>query len=124
MCGFAGHRVREPRPADVLERTGRAMIACVRHRGPDSDGLWVDSSGRVMMSFARLAIRDLSPEANQPMQSESGRYTIVYNGEIYNCDELRELIGRHAKSFRTHSDTEVLLACVEKLGLHRTLSAI
>jgi asparagine synthase (glutamine-hydrolysing) len=122
MCGFAGQRLREPMSADELENMGRLMISRVRHRGPDSDGLWIDSSGCTMMAFARLAIQDLSTDANQPMHSESGRYTVVYNGEIYNSGELRELIGRPVQSFRTHSDTEVLLACIEKLGLERTLA--
>ncbi len=60
--------------------------------------------------------------ADQPMHSESGRYTILYNGETYNADELRLRIGRGPETFRTHSDTEVLLACIEKLGLKETLS--
>lgn len=124
MCGFAGQRFSDPMSAGDLERSGRAMIACVRHRGPDAEGLWVEPSGLAVLTFARLAIQDLSPDANQPMQSESRRYTIAYNGEIYNPDELRDLIARPASSFRTHCDTEVLLACIERMGIEPTLAAI
>jgi asparagine synthase (glutamine-hydrolysing) len=100
------------------------MNACLRHRGPDSADTWVEPRGLGVLAFSRLAIQDLSPAANQPMHSESGRYVLVYNGEVYNADELRALIGRAPQSFRTHSDTEVLLACFEGLGLERTLQAV
>ncbi len=121
MCGFAGQRLREPAGEGRLERSAAAMIAALRHRGPDAEGRWIDPPRRTLLAFARLAIQDLSPAANQPMVSESGRFVIVYNGEIYNVDELRQLISRPASSFVTHSDTEVLLAVIEARGLERTL---
>lgn len=123
MCGFAGELRRAAISPAQLDAEVARMNARLRHRGPDSTGYWGDPSNVLALGFSRLAIQDLSPEANQPMTSESGRYVIVYNGEIYNADELRALIGRSPKSFRTHSDTEVLLACFEKLGLERTLQA-
>lgn len=122
MCGLAGQRLRDSAPPEKLERTARAMSAALRHRGPDADGCWIDPQRRTVLAFARLAIQDLSPAANQPMLSESGRYALVYNGEIYNCAELRLAIGRPATSFRTHSDTEVLLAAIEARGLHWALA--
>lgn len=121
MCGFAGLVGREQARTDLLENTVSRMNACIRHRGPDSEATWVDPSNRAAFAFSRLAIQDLSPLADQPMHSESGRYTILYNGEIYNTDELRLLIARGPETFRTHCDTEVLLACIEKLGLETTL---
>jgi asparagine synthase (glutamine-hydrolysing) len=100
------------------------MNGCLRHRGPDSEGYWTDPQGRGVLAFARLAIQDLSPSANQPMRSDSGRFQIVYNGEVYNAEELRDWLGRPANSFRTHGDTEVLLACFEKFGMEQTLPRV
>lgn len=122
MCGFAGLVSCDPTQPELLESTVSRMNACIRHRGPDSEATWVDSSCRAAFAFSRLAIQDLSPLADQPMHSESGRYTILYNGETYNADELRLRIGRGPETFRTHCDTEVLLACIERLGLEETLS--
>ncbi len=124
MCGFSGRLHRDPMPAEPLREVVRRMSSCLRHRGPDMEGYWTDPKGMLALGFSRLAIQDLSPAANQPMHSESGRFTIVYNGEIYNADELRRRIQRAPGSFRTHSDTEVLLACVESLGLEATLRAV
>ena len=123
MCGIAGRLHRHPMPAESLPELARRMNACLRHRGPDMEGYWADPEGLLALAFSRLAIQDLSPAANQPMRSESGRFTIVYNGEIYNAGELRQRIHRAPDSFRTHSDTEVLLACFETLGLEATLQA-
>ncbi len=124
MCGIAGFLRREPGRMDELECAARSMRAAMTHRGPDMSGMWAHPAGLGALAFARLSIQDLSPDANQPMHSESGRYALVFNGEVYNCDELRALIGRPANSFRTHSDTEVLLACIDKLGLEATLKRV
>jgi asparagine synthase (glutamine-hydrolysing) len=121
MCGIVGRQQRDPLPLGVLERLARRMNRCLRHRGPDSEGYWTDPHGRCGLGFSRLSIQDLSPAANQPMRSESGRYTLVYNGEVYNIAELRERLGRPLSSFRTHGDTEVLLACFERFGIEQTL---
>jgi asparagine synthase (glutamine-hydrolysing) len=124
MCGIAGRQLQDPVPPEMLERVARAMTRSIVHRGPDSDGCWVDPHGRCALGFRRLAIQDLSPLANQPMRSESGRYHIVYNGEVYNPEELREWLGRAPSSFRTHGDTEILLACFEKFGIEETLPRV
>ncbi len=124
MCGIAGSVQRDPIEKEQLRERGTRMRRALRHRGPDMEGLWVEPGGHAMLAFTRLAIQDLSPAANQPMCSEGGRFILVYNGEVYNCDELRERIGRPANTFRTHSDTEVLLACFEKLGIEATLRAV
>lgn len=85
----------------------------IRHRGPDGSGRWVAADGVAAMGHVRLSIIDLD-SGDQPMHSADGRFTIVYNGEIYNYLELREELG--ADTFRTHSDTEVVLRVFQKWG--------
>ena len=115
MCGFAGflftHRETDA-PRDVVAR----MAEQLRHRGPDDEGSWVDEAAGVALGFRRLSIIDLSADGRQPMISNSGRYVVVYNGEIYNFLDLREELTREGARFRGNSDTEVLLAAVEAWG--------
>ena len=108
MCGIAGVvSYGEAPPVD--ESRLRVLRDAQRHRGPDDEGLWISGDGRVGLAHRRLAIVDLSPLGHQPMASEDGRFTVVFNGEIYNFRALRgELEGR-GHVFRSHSDTEVLL---------------
>src|SRR5258708_23945594 len=88
MCGIAGFwrtkRGREE-PQEVLRRMGTALA----HRGPDDSGTFHDPNSGVGLAFRRLAILDLSPGGHQPMFSESGRYTIIFNVGIYNYEEIR-----------------------------------
>lgn len=116
MCGIAGVLWREPQPpqqsAEILELMKRAL----RHRGPDDNGLHVDGAGRFALLNTRLAIRDLSPAGHMPMRSPDGRICITYNGEIYNAEELREELRTLGYAFRTHSDTEVVLAGYQYWG--------
>ena len=93
----------------------------MRHRGPDSSGYW--SATGVGIVFQRLAIIDLSPSGNQPMANEDGRVQVVFNGEIYNFQQLRsELEWKHR--FRSHTDTEVLLHGYEEWGIEGLLQRI
>lgn len=135
MCGIAGFLNFKSSPDqshDLLAECATRMADAMVHRGPDDRGTWVDPSVGIGLGFRRLAIVDLSPAGHQPMVSSSGRYVIVFNGEIYNHLELRhELITvaeQHSSSlssssieFRGHSDTEVLLAGIEGWGLEATL---
>ena len=104
MCGFAGFYGKG---SYDRENVIDAMGEKIKHRGPDSDGVFVDEN--VAFSFRRLSIIDLTC-GDQPMVSQDNRYVMVFNGEIYNYKELREmLIKEHGCTFRTNSDTEVLL---------------
>jgi asparagine synthase (glutamine-hydrolysing) len=116
MCGIAGIWRRRGRDANV---TAQRMALRLVHRGPDDSGLWHDPAAGVALGFRRLSIIDTSPAGHQPMQSASGRFTIVFNGEVYNFESIRrELMeGGNAPPWRGHSDTEVLLAAFETWGL-------
>lgn len=123
MCGLAGLLTTRPREAGELARLAGAMAATLRHRGPDDAGTWVDGGAGVALGHRRLAILDLSPAGHQPMESASGRFVVAFNGELYNHLELRaelEVAGA-APAWRGHSDTETLLAAVERWGLAATL---
>jgi asparagine synthase (glutamine-hydrolysing) len=119
MCGIAGFWRGGPIAADAAA-VARRMAAALAHRGPDADDTWVDEYSGVALAHRRLSIIDLSPLGNQPMVSASGRFVIVFNGEVYNYGSLRkELAGRAGSGvpFRGHSDTEVMLAAIEVWGL-------
>jgi asparagine synthase (glutamine-hydrolysing) len=93
-----------------------AALHAIRHRGPDANGFFVDPTRTLAMGHARLAVIDVRPESNQPFWSECGRYCVVFNGEIYNYVELRQELERLGVSFRTASDTEVLLKALMHWG--------
>jgi asparagine synthase (glutamine-hydrolysing) len=120
MCGIAGLWEFRGGGVDALRERAVAMAGSQRHRGPDDDGVWVDAAAGVALSFRRLSIIDLSQAGAQPMTSASGRYTIAFNGEIYNFARLREELG--ARSLRGHSDTEVMLECIDAWGLERAVT--
>ncbi|MGH6944112.1 MAG: asparagine synthetase B family protein, partial [Geminicoccaceae bacterium] len=123
MCGLTGFWDAAERLSDAQLRTIVAdMALTLRHRGPDSGGLWIDPEARVALGHRRLAIIDLSPEGHQPMTSASGNLVIILNGEIYNFTTLRAELEAQGATFRGHSDTEVLLAAIERWGLDRALS--
>jgi asparagine synthase (glutamine-hydrolysing) len=116
MCGIAGLIVQHQSSTSPLEQ-GKRMMNSLTHRGPDSHGIWVNDREGLVLAHNRLAIQDLSERGHQPMWSQSGRYCIIFNGEIYNFKELaRELITSGCQ-FSGHSDTEVLLSAVEEWGL-------
>jgi asparagine synthase (glutamine-hydrolysing) len=117
MCGIAG--VWDFGGGTSHDRA-LAMATALSHRGPDDHGLWTDPNAGIALSFRRLSIIDLSPAGAQPMVSATGRYVIVFNGEVYNFQRLHEELGNIP--LRGHSDTEVLLACIERWGLERAVT--
>lgn len=122
MCGIAGFWVRRygiEQAKDILNKMG----GTIKHRGPNDMGQWYDEIEGIGLSHRRLSILDLSQAGHQPMQSISGKYVIVFNGEIYNHIDIRtelKSIGI-APSWRGHSDTETLLAAFEAWGIVNTL---
>ena len=113
MCGIFGFVADIPRAAERSQGELDTGLTRIRHRGPDGTGKWVSPSGQVGLGHVRLSIIDLETGA-QPMHSDDGRYTIIYNGEIYNYIELRHELG--AGEFHTHSDTEVVLRAFQRWG--------
>lgn len=113
MCGIVGYLNRSGEPANG--RIVTAMRDAISHRGPDGAGLFLD--GALGFGHRRLSIIDLREVANQPMHSPDGRWTIIYNGEIYNFRELRAELAKSGWHFRTRSDTEVLLAGAAVWGI-------
>lgn len=93
------------------------MVRAVAHRGPDFQAGWADESAGIAFGHARLSILDLSSAANQPLHSPDGRYTIVFNGEIYNYRELASELRAAGYVFRTTGDTEVIPAAVDAWGI-------
>lgn len=114
MCGIAGvlTTLSTSEPIHVL---ASRMLPCINHRGPDSEGIWTDPARGLCLAHKRLAIVDLSPNGHQPMLSASGRYVIVFNGEIYNFADLKQECPEYP--YRGGSDTEVMLAAFEKFGV-------
>ncbi len=115
MCGIAGFF--DPKGdtlkngKEILDKMTDTLI----HRGPDDRGIWIDKDMGMGLGHRRLAILDLSPGGHQPMYSASGRYVIIFNGEIYNFMTLRrELEQESFYTWRGNSDTEVMLAAIEK----------
>jgi asparagine synthase (glutamine-hydrolysing) len=122
MCGIAGfwdvaHRLGADPGAAMLRR----MTRSIRHRGPDDEGFFRDAAAGIALGHRRLSVVDLSPEGHQPMVSASGRYVMVYNGEVYNHRALRQELSRFGAAFRGHSDTEAMLAAIERWGLDEAL---
>lgn len=114
MCGIAG-RYNFLTGAPVDAAVIRRMARMLSHRGPDGEGVHTD--GPIGLGHRRLAVIDLSPAAAQPMSTPDGRLTIVFNGEVYNFLDLRDDLERRGHSFRTRSDTEVVLAAYREFGV-------
>jgi len=113
MCGIVGYVGLDRAPSDATELL-RRMCDSIRHRGPDDDGYFSD--GPVGLGMRRLSIIDIAG-GRQPMATDDGRYQIVFNGEIYNFQALRETLEKSGERFATHCDTEVLLRQFVRHGI-------
>jgi asparagine synthase (glutamine-hydrolysing) len=118
MCGIAGVLSSAPVDPPVMRR----MVATLRHRGPDDEGIWIEPG--IGLGHRRLSVIDLSPNGHQPMVSQSGRYVLTFNGEIYNHPVLRSALESEGiRGWRGHSDTETLLEAIASWGVERALRA-
>ncbi len=122
MCGLSGiFRASNDCGMPDLQQTLRHMTRCLHTRGPDAEGLWIEDG--IALGHRRLSILDLSETGAQPMQSFNKRFSIVYNGEIYNHLEMRKALESETTvlSWAGHSDTETLLAGISHWGIDETL---
>lgn len=123
MCGFVGFILSSNKGRDIANNINK-MTQSIEHRGPDDKGVWIDKNLGVALGHRRLSIMDTSILASQPMESNSKRYVIVYNGEIYNFKELRKSLIKCGVIFKSQSDTEVLLSAIDNWGIESSLKAI
>ncbi len=121
MCGITGFISLQNK---IEKKTLQEATTLIQHRGPDAEGFYFSPDQKVGLGHRRLSILDLSESANQPMFSKDGRYCIVYNGEVYNFNELKQELLCKGSSLTTTSDTEVIIelfaqkgvGCFEKLN--------
>jgi asparagine synthase (glutamine-hydrolysing) len=123
MCGLTGYIDYRPATRQAREAIVAAMAQTLYHRGPDDGGVWVDAEAGAALGFRRLSIIDLSPLGHQPMVSADGRYVIVFNGEIYNFQDIRARLAQQGVVPRGHSDTAVLLEAVARWGPRAAIAA-
>jgi len=123
MCGLAGFLQKQPLDGGAAAKRLTRMTGAIAHRGPDSDGTWLDPEAGIALGHRRLAIVDLSPAGHQPMLSPSGRYVLAFNGEIYNHADLRALLEQEgqAPKWCGQSDTETLAAACDAWGIATTI---
>jgi asparagine synthase (glutamine-hydrolysing) len=123
MCGITGLLPAKAQPGGDLPALVQKMAAQIHTRGPDDFGVWQDPQAGATLGHRRLAIVDLSPGGHQPMASACGRFHIAFNGEIYNHLALRAQLSTEAGgiNWRSHSDTETLLAAIRQWGVEKTL---
>ena len=126
MCGIVGFFERAPATGRDAGESLLAMRDALRHRGPDDAGVFIDADGRLGLGHRRLSIVDLSPAGHQPMHSADGRHVIIFNGEIYNYQEIRAQLDADSEGirWRGHSDTEVLLTAIGRWGIVTTLKRL
>ena len=125
MCGIAGFvNFNKDIGSDELLSQVTKMTNAIIHRGPDEGDHYIDIENGLALGHRRLSIIDLSEHGHQPMTSNSGRYIIVYNGEIYNFQDIRRELRKRNYKFKGHSDTEVLLACIEEYSLPKALKKL
>ena len=120
MCGITGLILSD----GVIQKHNLSdMISSLSHRGPDSNGIWINENQNFGIGHTRLSILDLSSAGSQPMHSKNNRYIISFNGEIYNHLDIRLDLKKEYPSleFVGSSDTETILACIEKWGLSKSL---
>jgi len=126
MCGIAGFFSAKINTSFDSEKIAHLMATSLEHRGPDKKKIWFDSDKKIYFSFSRLSILDLSDNGDQPMESNNGRFVILFNGEIYNHRTLKKELDNlgTAITWRGRSDTEILVNLIEYFGFEKTLKKI
>ena len=125
MCGIAGLvDLKRQLDSNELALQAKQMADALHHRGPDMGGQWTDAPSGLALAFRRLAIIDLTPSGHQPMLSANGRFAIVYNGEVYNYQEIRQQLLDDGCRFRSTSDTEVILEAFCHWGIETTVKRL
>ncbi len=109
MCSIFGYITKENIDVGVFQK-------CLQHRGPDGNGIYHDKPLHLVLGHSRLSIIDLSSVSNQPMLDEDEQYVLIFNGELYNYEEIRNDFIKDGYQFKTHSDTEVLLVAFKRYG--------
>lgn len=122
MCGIVGIVSKEPVPVSHMT----SLLGSIKRRGPDSDGFWFSENNLIALGHTRLSLVDLSSLGSQPMKSSCGRWILVLNGEIYNYKKLKKRLAERFEinTWRSSSDTEVLVEAVSLLGLDATLEIV
>ena len=121
MCGITGFVNFQEAPKGALLAQAAAMADTLLHRGPDAGACWADPNAGFATGHRRLSIVELSEAGAQPMVSQSGRFVISYNGEVYNAAEIRPDLEAKGYVFRGHSDTEVILEACAEWGVQATV---
>ena len=118
MCGISGFYSNS---SSVSSNTIMKMNAAIFHRGPDSNGFWIDKNSGIVLGHQRLSIIDLSDSGNQPMRSNSGQFILTFNGEIYNHLNIREELKKNNFNinWKGKSDTETLLEAIDCWGIEK-----
>lgn len=124
MCGIAGFIQKGGALEAKLQATAQKMGAALTHRGPDDEGVWVDPERGLAFAHRRLSILDLSSLGHQPYLSDDGQYVLSYNGEIYNFKEIAKDLSARGCTFKSHSDTEVLLNALIEWGVKGALERL
>ncbi len=123
MCGVVA--LFDPRQdAERVSATARSMVARIRHRGPDGEGVWTAKTSPLALGHCRLAVRGLGAQGAQPMEDELGRGVLSFNGELFGVEPTRSDLERLGVVFRGTSDTEVLAEALSHWGVEETLSRI
>ena len=120
MCGISG--IMYAHANQQISSISKSMNQQLAHRGPDASGHWVETNNKVALAHSRLSILGLGVDGNQPMSSRCGRFVVVFNGEIYNFQDIKKKL--QLEGLNSGSDTEVLIEAISKIGITKTLDIV
>jgi asparagine synthase (glutamine-hydrolysing) len=120
MCGISG--IMYAHANQQISSISKLMNQQLSHRGPDASGHWVEANNKVALAHSRLSILGLGVDGNQPMSSRCGRFVVVFNGEIYNFQDIKKKL--QLEGLNGRSDTEVLIEAISKIGITKTLDIV